>query len=96
MSHRPPRPAAANTGKHESSLPEALSDIEQSMPGFGRWLYGTVRQHLGERVVDAGAGIGTYTSLLVEDGTTVASGEYVPGCVEELRQEFAGRPRVAV
>ena len=96
MSPRSPRPADMRTRNPESSLPEALSDIEQSMPGFARWLYGSVRQHLGDRVVDAGAGIGTYSTLLLEDGKTVASVEYVPAFAKELRRKFAGHARVSV
>ncbi len=80
----------------EKGLPEALCDIEQTMPGFARWLYGTVRRYLGERVLDAGAGLGTYTDLLLRDGKRVTSIEYDPQFVESLRQRFAGDGRVTV
>ncbi len=77
-------------------LADALQDIEQAMPRFARWLYRTVRQDLGDRVLDAGAGIGTYTDLLVDDGRAVVSLESDPTFAEHLRQRFAGNQRVTV
>lgn len=77
-------------------LADALQDIEQAMPRFARWLYRTVRRDLGDRVLDAGAGIGTYTDLLLEDGRAVVALESDPGFAERLRQRFAGNLRVSV
>src|SRR5881397_1910767 len=80
----------------DPSLGQALSDIEQAMPGFARWLYHTVRRDLGERVLDAGAGIGTYTDLMLRDRKTVTSIEFVPSFVEELHRRFRDDSRVAL
>ena len=77
-------------------LGEALVDIEEAMPQFARWLYGMVRSDLGERVLDAGAGIGTYSGLMIEDGRSVVSLESVPQFVAWMRVRFAGDQRVTV
>jgi len=77
-------------------LNEALGDIEQTMPRFARWMYRSVRKGLGHRVMDAGAGIGTYTELLLADGREVVSLEYDGAFVERLRQRFAADRRVSV
>ncbi len=80
----------------EKGLSEALADQEQTMPGFARWMYRSVRHQLGATVLDAGAGLGTYTELLLRDGKRVTSIEYDPRFVEFLRERFAGDNRVKV
>lgn len=77
-------------------LSVALQDIEQAMPRFARWLYGTVRGDLGQRVLDAGAGIGTYTELLLDEGKSVVALEYDAAFVTEMKQRFHDDPRVFV
>ena len=66
------------------------------MPHFARWLYRRVRGDLGRRVLDAGAGIGTYSELLAEDGCAVVAVESVEAFVRRLQERFAGRDRIAV
>jgi SAM-dependent methyltransferase len=84
-----------NTPRVEDKpLGEALSDIEETMPGFARWMYRTVRPKLGRRVLDAGAGLGTYTNLLVEDGKEVVSLEYNAAFATHIQERFAGDARV--
>ena len=78
------------------SLPEALSDMEQAMPGFARWLYRTTRRELGEHVLDAGAGIGTYTKLMQDEGKRVVALESDARFVDEMRRRFASNPLVSV
>ncbi len=64
------------------------------MPGFARWMYRTVRPRLGHRVLDAGAGLGTYTDLLVQDGREVVSLEYNETFARHIHERFAADPRV--
>ena len=78
------------------SMGVALEDIEQAMPRFARWLYGRLRDDLGPRVLDAGAGIGTYAGLLLEDGHEVVALEYNPPFVEELKRRYAGNVALTV
>ncbi len=80
----------------EQSLGIALEDIEQAMPRFARWMYGTVKPALGNRVVDAGAGIGTYAEMLLADGHEVVALEYDAGFASQLKERFAGNAKVSV
>jgi SAM-dependent methyltransferase len=80
----------------EDGLSEALRDQEQAMPGFARWMYRTVRGDLGERVLDAGAGIGTFTEILVRDRHRVDVLETDVAFVEHIRTRFKGNDSVSV
>jgi SAM-dependent methyltransferase len=77
-------------------LPEALHDCEQAMPGLARWMYRSVHQYLGQNVLDAGAGIGTFVSHLRDDGKTVTAIEFLPELVEDLRARFNGDDQVSI
>ena len=46
--------------------------------GYNGWLLERARPFLGEHVLDAGAGIGTFTSLLVAEGRAVVAPETDP------------------
>jgi SAM-dependent methyltransferase len=77
-------------------LPAALFDSEQAMPGLARWMYRSARPYLGERVLDAGAGIGPFVDLMVEDGKKVVAIEFLPELVAELHRRFDGNENVTV
>ena len=79
----------AAEGRADSSrLYEGLTDVEQALPRFARWMYGTARRDLGHSVLDAGAGIGTHTELLLRDGHQVVAIEAHPAFVSRLRERF--------
>ncbi|HET9466662.1 MAG TPA: class I SAM-dependent methyltransferase [Gemmatimonadales bacterium] len=78
------------------ALPVALRDQEQMMPGFARWMYRTVRGDLGETVLDAGAGIGTFTEILVADHRRVAVLETEPAFLDSIRTRFDSNSAVTV
>ena len=80
----------------DQPLRVGLEDIEQAMPRFARWMYATVKPALGNRVADAGAGIGTYAEMLLADGHEVVALEYDAAFVSQLKKRFAGNPRVSV
>ena len=61
------------------------------MPRFAAWMYSVARPHLGHRVLDAGAGLGTYTELMLENGRELVSLEYSAPFVEMLRERFDSR-----
>jgi SAM-dependent methyltransferase len=99
MSPRRPDKDGTPTAAPEANdhpLGDALRDIEETMPNFARWLYGTVRGELGHRVVDAGAGLGTYSQLLLGDGREVVALEYDRAFARELQRRFAGNGLVSI
>ena len=78
------------------SLAGALREMEATMPRFAHWMYDAVRSGLGQRVVDAGAGIGAYTELLLADGREVVALEYLPAFAAEIERRFGDKPKVTV
>jgi len=49
-------------------LLSGLEDLESDLPKFSAWLFSRVEGHLGRTVLDAGAGVGTYSRLILESG----------------------------
>ena len=73
----------ADTG----ALLSGLEKVDSATPAFSRWLFSHVEGHLGLTVLDAGAGIGTYTRLILESGRqTVALEVDQAICAQLVRQ----------
>jgi SAM-dependent methyltransferase len=66
-------------------LDRVLADIAGAR-NYNDWLFGRARPHLGRRVLDAGAGIGTFSSLAAAAGADVTALEPDPAFVERLRE----------
>ena len=62
---------------------------------YNAWLFERARPHLGQRVLDAGAGVGTFTGLAA-DGREVVAVEPDPALLPLLRSRFDGREDVRV
>lgn len=77
------------------TLDRALGDIA-SARAYNEWLFGRARPKLGRRVVDVGAGVGTFTALAVAAGSEVVAVEPEPAFAEILREQFAGLEQVRV
>jgi SAM-dependent methyltransferase len=80
--------AAEDRADSPLRLYEGLTDVEQALPRFARWMYRTARGHLGHSVLDAGAGIGTHTELLLGDGHEVVAVEANSAFVRRLHERF--------
>jgi len=73
---------------------ETLRRMEAA-ENYNRWLLERGRAEIGRRVLDAGAGIGTF-SAAVADGRQVVALEPDPTFVPALRERFAGCSNVTV
>ncbi len=64
---------------------------------YARWLYAIARPHLGRRVVEAGAGLGTLSRLLAADDPSreVVLADTEPEKVTLLSSRFADSPKVS-
>lgn len=62
---------------------------------YNTWLLDRSRPYLGRRVLDVGAGLGTFTKLAA-DGREVVALEPEAAFATDLRKRFAGRPNVQV
>jgi SAM-dependent methyltransferase len=77
------------------TLDRALEDIA-SARSYNEWLFGRARPKLGRRVIDVGAGVGTFTALAVAAGSEVVAVEPEPAFAAMLRERFAGVEQVRV
>jgi SAM-dependent methyltransferase len=77
------------------TLDRALEDIA-SARSYTEWLFGRARPKLGRRVIDVGAGVGTFTALAVAAGSEVVAVEPEPAFAAMLRERFAGVEQVKV
>jgi SAM-dependent methyltransferase len=62
---------------------------------YNAWLFERAAPHLGTRVLDAGAGLGTFTELAAR-GREVVAVEPDGACLSSLRRRFAGHPGVTI
>lgn len=67
----------------------------EGAPKYNRWLFDRCLPYLGARVLDAGAGIGTFSEL-ASPGREVVALEPDPELAAVLRRRFEGRPNVTV
>jgi SAM-dependent methyltransferase len=74
------------------TLDRVLADIAEAQ-NYNDWLFARARPYLGRRVLDAGAGIGTFTALAAAAGAEVTALEPNPAFVSHLRERF---PEVTV
>jgi SAM-dependent methyltransferase len=78
-----------------TTLDRALADIAGAR-AYNEWLFDRIRPFLGARVVDAGAGVGTFTALAADTGAEVTAVEPVPEFAAILRERFQGDAKVTV
>ena len=63
---------------------------------YNEWVYGRARPYLGRRVLDFGAGIGTFTALAAADARRVVALEPDPRYARIVHDALAANPGVAV
>lgn len=87
-------PAAAALsveGDHDAALDVA----GEASPNYLQWIADLVAPHLGDHVLEVGAGIGAVTER-VAPGRRVVACDLSDFCVARLRERFAGSPSVDV
>lgn len=79
-----------------SSNPEGLRTLEtlEEAPNYNAWLAGRFNAHLGNRVLEVGAGIGTITSLIEKQRELLVALEMEPTYVRRMQERFASRPHI--
>jgi len=63
---------------------------------YNAWLLARAQPFLGPRMLDVGAGIGTFSAELARSADRVVAMEPEPGDAEQLRRRFAGDRRVRI
>jgi SAM-dependent methyltransferase len=87
-----PRPASFSEADRELAV--TLESLDAAV-NYARWIADLLEPYLGERVLEVGAGHGTFTELLAP-GRAVVATELSPRCVAELQGRFASRSEVTV
>ncbi len=86
------RPASFSEADRELAV--TLESLDAAA-NYARWIGDLLAPYLGDRVLEVGAGHGTFTELLAP-GRTVVATELSSRCVAELRHRFANRTEVTV
>ncbi len=81
----------AETGQHDHNLDVA----DETAPNYLRWIAELIAPHLGQRVLEVGAGLGSITEIWAPGHEVVASDLSAP-CVSALQARFAAWPNVTV
>ena len=66
----------------------------EGAPHYNAWVGRRLREHLGQRVLEVGAGIGTITREIEQDRELLIALEVEPFYVERLKNLFRGKPHV--
>lgn len=69
---------------------EAMVDAHN----YRAWMFRRLSPHIGNRVLEVGAGIGNFTQLLLDKEFLVPSDKAL-GCVQRLRERFRDTPQVS-
>jgi SAM-dependent methyltransferase len=81
-------------GDADRELAATLENLNDAH-NYRQWIFDLIEPALGPRVLEAGAGHGTFTELLAE-GRSVTATDLSPRCVGELEERFANRSDVQV
>jgi SAM-dependent methyltransferase len=81
--------------EYAPNLDVVLGEIEAGAH-YTRWIVDRARPYLRGRVLDAGAGTGTFVDLLLLHADDVVALEPAPRFVAMLKERFARKPRVTV
>jgi len=75
---------------------ETLAVIDRGAPNYNAWLGRRLRTHLGRRVLEVGAGIGTMTREILPGREMVIALEAEPAYAAQLSEVFQNEPRVRI
>lgn len=88
--------ASADNQVHAAPTQDVTLLRIEAAANYNAWLLDRARPYLGRRVLDAGAGIGTFSELLAGEVERVVAVEPDPRFEPILRERFASRDNVEV
>jgi SAM-dependent methyltransferase len=88
-------PKAAHLIDREGDHDADLDVTSESAPNYLSWIAALCRPHLGDRVLEVGAGLGAITARY-QNGRQVVANDVSPACASRLRERFAASPNVRV
>jgi len=88
-------PTVASVAAADVELAETLDNLDGA-DNYAAWIFEQVEPHLGDAVLEVGAGHGTFTEILSARGARVVATDVSQRCADVLRERFAGDERVTV
>lgn len=85
----------ASVAAADAELAETLDNLDGA-DNYAAWIFEQVQPHLGDAVLEVGAGHGTFTEILSARGARVVATDVSQRCADVLRERFAGDERVTV
>ena len=98
MGSLPKRPGSApvaSVAAADAELAETLDNLDGA-DNYAAWIFEQVQPHLGDAVLEVGAGHGTFTEILSARGARVVATDVSQRCADVLRERFASDERVTV
>src|SRR5260370_35464829 len=88
-------PTVASVAAADAELAETLDNLDGA-DNYAAWIFEQVEPHLGDSVLEVGAGHGTFTEILSARGARVVATDVSQRRADVLRERFAGDERVTV
>jgi SAM-dependent methyltransferase len=79
----------------DAELEDTLDNLDGA-DNYAAWIFGQVEPHLGDDVLEVGAGHGTFTEIMSERAVRVVATDVSERCVDRLQERFASNDRVEV
>jgi SAM-dependent methyltransferase len=86
-----PRAPTESEGDHD----RALDIASDNSPNYLRWIADLCKPHLGDTVLEVGAGIGSITQEFAQ-GRSVLATDISDACISALERRFASNPEVRI
>ena len=85
----------ARFSEADIQLADTLDSLDDSV-AYTSWIFDLVEPFLGPKVLEVGAGHGTFTELLARAGRTVVASDLSDRCVSVLEDRFSESPDVEI
>jgi SAM-dependent methyltransferase len=80
---------------HPPPAQHVTQDRMETAANYNAWIFDRAARYVGDRVLDLGAGIGTFTAMFARDANVVSL-EPDAAFADVLRERFADHPNVSV
>jgi SAM-dependent methyltransferase len=87
--------ALADFSAADAELASTLDNLDDA-DNYAGWIFELIEPHLGDEVLEVGAGHGTFTEMLAGRAKRVVASDISDRCVGRLRDRFSGDPSVEV
>ena len=79
----------------DAELAATLDNLDGAS-NYAGWIFELIEPHLGDEVLEIGAGHGTFTEMLAREAERVVASDISERCVSRLRERFSGEESVEI